>query len=162
ALTWDQANDLIIGGKAAMEIMGDWVDGDFVAKKFTDYGWALAPGNKSIFDALSDTFGLPKGAKNRDQVLNWLRLIGTADAQDTFTPLKGSIPANLNAGKGNYDEYLKGAMADFKSQTIVPSLAHGAAANEGWVTAITDAVSVFVTRQDVPATQKALQQACVD
>jgi glucose/mannose transport system substrate-binding protein len=161
-LTWDQANDLIIGGKAGMTVMGDWIDGDYVSKKFGDYGWIEAPGNKGTYDALSDTFGLPKGAKDREQVLNWLRLIGTSEAQDTFNPLKGSIPANINAGKGNYDQYLQSALQDWKSQTIVPSLAHGAAASEGWVTAITDAVSVFVTRQDVASTQAALQQACVD
>jgi glucose/mannose transport system substrate-binding protein len=161
-LTWDQANDLLISGKAGMTIMGDWIDGDYTAKKFTDYGWIAAPGNKGVYDALSDTFGLPKGVKNPEQVKNWLRLIGTAEAQDAFNPLKGSVPANTTAGKGNYDEYLKSAIADWKSQTVVPSLAHGAAASEGWATAITDAMTVFVTRQDVPSTQAALAQACVD
>jgi glucose/mannose transport system substrate-binding protein len=161
-LTWDQANDLVISGKAAMTIMGDWIDGDYTAKKFTGYGWTTTPGNKGIYDALSDTFGLPKGVKNPEQVKNWLRLIGTAEAQDAFNPLKGSVPVNINAGKGNYDEYLKSAIQDWKTQTVVPSLAHGAAASEGWLTAITDAMTVFVTKQDVPSTQAALQQACVD
>ena len=161
-LTWDQANDLLISGKAAMTIMGDWIDGDYTSKKFTDYGWIAAPGNKGIYDALSDTFGLPKGAKNTEQVKNWLRLIGTPEAQDAFNPLKGSVPANTTAGKSNYDEYLKSAINDWKTLNVVPSLAHGAAASEGWLTAITDAMTVFVTRQDVPSTQAALQQACVD
>jgi glucose/mannose transport system substrate-binding protein len=161
-LTWDQANDLVISGKAGMTIMGDWIDGDYTAKKFTDYGWTTTPGNKGIYDALSDTFGLPKGVKDVEQVKNWLRLIGTAEAQDAFNPLKGSVPVNINAGKGNYDEYLKSAIQDWKTQTVVPSLAHGAAASEGWLTSITDAMTVFVTKQDVASTQSALQQACVD
>jgi glucose/mannose transport system substrate-binding protein len=162
ALSWDQANDLVISGRASMTIMGDWVDGDYAAKKFTDYGWVLAPGNQGVFDALSDTFGLPKGARDREQALNWLRLVGTVEGQDAFNPLKGSIPANTNAGKATYDAYLQSAMRDWNSHTIVPSLAHGAAASEGWVTAITDAISVFVTRQDVASTQRALQQACLE
>ncbi len=162
ALSWDQANDLVNGGKAGMTIMGDWVDADNLAKKVSGYGWALAPGNKGIYDALSDTFGLPKGAKNREQVLNWLRLIGTAPAQDLFNPVKGAIPANTQAGKGDYTPYLQEAMGQWKSDTIVPSLAHGAAASESWVTAINDAMTNFVTRQDVQATQKELAQACVD
>jgi glucose/mannose transport system substrate-binding protein len=161
-LTWDQANDLVISGKAAMTIMGDWIDGDYTAKKFTGYGWTTTPGTKGIYDALSDTFGLPKGAKDVEQVKNWLRLIGTAEAQDAFNPAKGSVPVNIDAGKGNYDEYLKSAIQDWKTQTVVPSLAHGAAASEGWATAITDAMTVFVTKQDVASTQTALQQACVD
>ena len=41
ALTWDQANQLVIDGKAAMTIMGDWVDGDYVAKVRT-----LKPGQR--------------------------------------------------------------------------------------------------------------------
>src|SRR5205807_27742 len=39
ALTWDQANDQLIQGKAGMTIMGDWTDADYKAKKFTGYGW---------------------------------------------------------------------------------------------------------------------------
>jgi glucose/mannose transport system substrate-binding protein len=161
-LTWDQADDLLISGKAAMTIMGDWTDGDFTAKKYADYGWAPTPGTAGIYDALSDTFGLPKGAKDREQVLNWLRLIGTAEAQDVFNPLKGSVPANVNAGHASYDAYLQSAQQDWKSNAIVPSLAHGAAASEGWLTAISDAVTVFVTRQDVGSTQQTLAQACID
>ena len=49
ALTWDQANDLVISGKAGMTIMGDWVDGYNASKNFADYGWALAPGNNDIY-----------------------------------------------------------------------------------------------------------------
>ncbi len=161
-LTWDQADDLVISGKAGMTIMGDWTDGDFTAKQFTGYGWAPTPGTSGVYDALSDTFGLPKGAKDREQVLNWLRLIGTAEAQDVFNPLKGAIPANLNAGNAAYDPYLQSAMQDWRSNTIVPSLAHGAAASEGWLTSISDAITVFVTRQDVGATQQALVQAATE
>jgi glucose/mannose transport system substrate-binding protein len=161
-LTWDQADDLVISGKAAMTIMGDWTDGDFTAKHFTDYGYVPTPGTTGVYDALSDTFGLPKGAKDEAQVMNWLRLIGTAEAQDQFNPQKGAIPANLNAGNAQYDTYLQNAMGDWKTNTIVPSLAHGAAASEGWVTAIGDAVTVFVTRQDVGVTQQALVQAADD
>jgi glucose/mannose transport system substrate-binding protein len=161
-LTWDQADDLVISGKAAMTVMGDWTDGDFTAKHFTGYGYVPTPNTAGVYDALSDTFGLPKGAKDEAQVKNWLRLIGTAEAQDTFNPQKGAIPVNLNAGNGQYDTYLQSAMADWRTNTIVPSLAHGAAASEGWVTSISDAVTVFVTRQDVSATQVALSQAAVD
>ncbi len=165
ALTWDQANDLVIQGKAAMTIMGDWVDGDYVAKKFKDYGWALVPGTDGTYDALSDTFGLPKNAKHADATKEFLKLLGSADGQDVFNPLKGSIPARSDAGKPpagqpQYDEYLKSALQDWKSHTIVPSLAHGAAASEGWATDVINAIGAFVTNQDVDGTQTQLAQAC--
>jgi glucose/mannose transport system substrate-binding protein len=167
SLTWDQANDLIISGKAAMTVMGDWIDGDYIAKKFTDYGWAPVPGNDGIYDALSDTFGLPKGAKHAEGVKKFLTLLGSAEGQDIFNPLKGSIPArtdagNPPAGEKQYDDYLKSAQADWKTDTIVPSVEHGAAAKPAWVSAFTAAVVDFVTNQDVAATQAALVQAAKD
>jgi glucose/mannose transport system substrate-binding protein len=162
ALSWDQANDMVITGTAGMTIMGDWVDADNLAKKFPSSGWVMAPGNQGVFDALSDTFGLPKGARHPEEARNWLRLIGTAEAQDAFNPLKGSIPANLNAGKATYTPYLQQSMQAWTTDTIVPSLAHGAAASEGWVTSIQDVLTIFVTRQDVAASQQALELAAVD
>ena len=165
ALTWDQANQQVIDGKAAMTVMGDWADGDYVAKKFTDYGWAPTPGTDGIYDALSDTFGLPKNAKHGDGVKAFLKLLGSAEGQDIFNPLKGSIPARSDAGtpppgEKGYDDYLKSALQDWKTDTIVPSLAHGAAASEGWLTEIVDAISAFVTNQDVATTQAQLATAC--
>lgn len=167
SLSWDQANQLVIDGKAGMTIMGDWADGDYVAKKFTDYGWSPAPGNDGIYDALSDTFGLPKGAKHPDGTKAFLTLLGSAEAQDIFNPLKGSIPARTDAGnppasEKQYDDYLKSALKDWKSDTIVPSLEHGAAAKPSWRSAINDAVVLFQQSGDVAAFQGALASACRD
>jgi glucose/mannose transport system substrate-binding protein len=162
ALSWDQANDMVITGTAGMTIMGDWVDADNLAKKFPNSGWVMAPGNQGVFDALSDTFGLPKGARHPEEARNWLRLIGTAEAQDAFNPLKGSIPANVSAGKATYTPYLQQSMQAWTTDAIVPSLAHGAAASEGWLTSIQDVLTIFVTRQDVVATQQALVLAATD
>ena len=162
ALTWDQANDQLIAGKAGMTIMGDWVDADYKAKKFADYGWTNAPGTKGIYDALSDTFALPKGAKDRQNALDWLKLAGSQPGQDAFNPLKGSIPARVDAGKGDYDAYLQSAISDWKKDTIVPSVVHGAAAKDGWAQNYQDSINTFVTSQDVAATQKALAKACTD
>ena len=36
ALTWDQANDLVISGKAGMTIMGDWVDADYKQPRYAN------------------------------------------------------------------------------------------------------------------------------
>src|SRR5262245_35613277 len=129
AMEWTDANDTLIAGKSAMMIMGDWTNGDYTDKKFADYGWVQAPGTKGMFNALSDTFALPKGAKGRDNAVEWLKLAGSVEGQDAFNPLKGSIPANVNAGKASgYNEYLKSTMVDWKAHTIVPSVVHGAAA----------------------------------
>lgn len=166
ALSWDQANQLLIDGTAAMTIMGDWVDADYVAKlgtkEYEGFGWAPPPGNAGIYDALSDSFGLPEGAPNRTAVIEWLRLLGTKEGQEAFNPLKGSICARTDCDAGLFGPYLQSAMQDWQTDTVVPSLAHGAAASQGWSTAINDVMTVFVTNRDVAAAQAALAQACVD
>ena len=162
ALSWDQANQLVIDGKAAMTIMGDWVDGDYVAKKFTGYGWASPPGTKGIYVALSDTFGLPKGAKQAEATKMFLGVLGSKEGQEAFNILKGSICARKDCDYSKFDAYLQSSAADWSKDAIVPSLAHGAAASEGWTTSITDVIAAFVTSQDVAVAQAGLAQACKD
>lgn len=156
ARTWDEACALIVEGKAAMNIMGDWAVGYFYAKGFKDFGWVLAPGNAGIFDALSDSFGLPKGAKNRDNVIAFLKVLGSKEGQEAFNLKKGSIPARTDVNKALFPEYQRSAMDDWLKHVIVPSVMHGAAASEGWVTEFKDVISLFVARPDVMTTQKAL------
>jgi glucose/mannose transport system substrate-binding protein len=131
---WGDVNDLMIGQKVAMMIMGDWTPGVFWSKNFKDFGWQPAPGNAGVYDVLSDSFGLPKGAKNRENTLNWLRVCSSKDGQDAFNPLKGSIPARTDADLSKYTDYHKSAMADWKKDQIVPSIVHGAAAKLSFMT----------------------------
>ncbi|MBI5946576.1 MAG: carbohydrate ABC transporter substrate-binding protein [Chloroflexi bacterium] len=160
SLSWDQANDLVISGKAAMTIMGDWLEGDMKAKNFTNYGWLPSPGTEGVYDALSDTFGLPKNAPNKAAVLCWLKVVGSKAGQEAFNPLKGSICARTDCNPSLFDAYLQSAMTDWKANTIVPSLAHGAAVKPGWLTEISDAVTAFVANKDAATLQNRLAAAC--
>ena len=162
ALSWDQANQMVIDGTAAFTIMGDWVDGDYVAKGFTDYGWAPPPGTDGLYVALSDTFGLPKGTKNPEATKEFLGVLGSKAGQEAFNKLKGSICARTDCDYSSFDAYLQSSAADWQTDTILPSLAHGAAASEGWATAVIDAIGAFVTTQDVASTQTQLAVACQD
>jgi glucose/mannose transport system substrate-binding protein len=162
ALDWAGAAQQIVDGKAAMFIMGDWTDGFFTSKGFTDYGWAPVPGTKGIFVALSDSFSLTKEAPNPENARNWLKVCGSLEGQEAFNPQKGSICARTDCNPELFNAYLKSAMVDWAQDAIVPSAAHGAAAYESWVTDITDVVVLFLTSGDVAGTQAALQQSCVD
>lgn len=165
ALSWDQAAQLVADGDAAMTIMGDWAEGYFKSinlKPDVDFGWVPSPGTAGTFLMLSDSFGLPKGAPHRDNAIAWLTVCGSKEGQDAFNPLKGSIPARTDGDRSLYDVYLQSAMDDFASNEIAPSLAHGAAASEGWVTAFNDAMTLFVSDLDVAGAQSAMAQACVD
>jgi glucose/mannose transport system substrate-binding protein len=160
SLTWDQANQLVIDGKAGMTIMGDWLDGDNKAKGFTNSGWVPAPGTSGSYDALSDTFGLPKNAPNPDAVNCWLKLVGSKAGQEAFNPLKGSICARTDCATSLFDTYLQSAISDWKKDTIVPSLAHGAAASPSFLSDVSDAVISFVASADVATLQSRLATAC--
>jgi glucose/mannose transport system substrate-binding protein len=160
SLTWDQANDLVINGTAGMTIMGDWLDGDNKAKEFTDSGWVPAPGTTGSYDALSDTFGLPKDAPNPDAVKCWLELVGSQAGQEAFNPKKGSICARTDCDKTLFDEYLQSAIDDWAQDDIVPSLAHGAAASPSWAADVSDAVTAFVADENVGTLQDRLATAC--
>jgi glucose/mannose transport system substrate-binding protein len=165
ALSWDQAAQLVVDGDAAMTIMGDWAEGYFKSVGLTpdiEFGYVPSPGTEGSFIMLSDSFGLPKGAPNRDGAIAWLTVCGSREGQDAFNPVTGSIPARTDGDRSLYDVYLQSAMDDFASNEILPSLAHGAAASEAWVAAAGDAMTLFVADLDVAAAQAALAQACVD
>lgn len=162
ALTWDGAGQYMIDGKGAMQIMGDWQNGWFQSKNYADYGWAAPPGNAGIFDALSDSFSLPKGAKNRQNAFNWLKVTGSRAGQEAFNPKKGSICARTDCTQSLFNEYLQSAAKDWRTNTLVPSVMHGAAAFESWATKYKDIIALFVTSGDVARTQASLQAACKD
>ena len=173
SLSWDQAADYLIPAsagaqpKAAMTIMGDWAAGEFDNKGFTDYGYVAAPGGTGIYQALADSFGLPTKAAHKDGVKKFLTLLGSAAGQDIFNPYKGSVPANTGAGnppadQKQYSTYQKWAMGEWKTDTIVPSMEHGAAAAPSWKGAIETAVTSFVANPDAAALQTALVAACKD
>ncbi|HRW94112.1 MAG TPA: carbohydrate ABC transporter substrate-binding protein, partial [Thermotogota bacterium] len=101
------------------------------------------------FMIVSDTFGLPKGAPNPENALKWLKTIGSVEAQDIFNPLKGSIPARVDADKSKYDVYLQWSMADFSTKSLCPSIAHGSAAPEGFITSLHDVLNRFISYPNV-------------
>lgn len=159
ALSWAAATQLLIDGKAAFNIMGDWANGNFVAANFTDYGWAPVPGTKGIFDALSDSFALPAKAPDKDNAALWLDLVGSKAAQEAFNKAKGSICARTDCDYSSFNAYLQSSAADWKTDAIVPSVVHGAAAGPNYLKAYNDAVSLFATNGDAAAFQSALATA---
>jgi len=165
-LSWQQASDMVINGEAAFNVMGDWANGYFeTTKELTpneDYSWSPSPGTDGQFMALSDSFGLPKGAPHPNNTIKWLRLLGSVEGQDTFNPLKGSIAAHLDSDLSLYSAYSKSAAEDWTSNTVVASLAHGAAANETFMNGFASAMESYLSTGDPEATAEALQELCVD
>ena len=88
-----------------------------------NFGWEPSPGTTGIFKVITDSFGLPKGAKNPEGTKDWLRLIGSPEGQKAFNLAKGSIPARTDVPPDGFPPYQQSAMKDFKSNTIVSSIA---------------------------------------
>jgi glucose/mannose transport system substrate-binding protein len=131
AIDWQPAAQMVAEGTAAFNIMGDWAAGyfltDLALEPGTDFAWTTPPGTDGVFIMLSDTFGLPIGAPHRDAAIAWLTFLGTAEAQDIFNPIKGSLPANTTANIGDtelYNAYFQDAYEDWTTNDIVGSLAH--------------------------------------
>jgi glucose/mannose transport system substrate-binding protein len=163
ARNWQDAVQLVGKGQAAMNVMGDWAKGyltnDLKLKPGEDFGWVAAPGTAGTFMVITDTFGLPKGAKHPDATKKFLSVLGSVEGQDAFNPLKGSIPARLDADPNKYDIYGKQTMEEFKKDKLCPSLTHGSAAPEGFVTAIHQVINTFVTQGNVDAAVQMIKQA---
>ncbi|RHA43880.1 ABC transporter substrate-binding protein [Cellulomonas rhizosphaerae] len=162
-LDWPDATQQIIDGQAGFNVMGDWAEAAFeeAGKKApADYTYQPVPGTDGIFDFLADSFTLPVGAKHPGGTKAWLETISSAEGQTAFNKAKGSIPARNDAKPEDFSEYQQTAIASFGKDTIVSSLAHGAAAPVATLNAISDATSKFTTgASDLAQYQKDLAAA---
>jgi glucose/mannose transport system substrate-binding protein len=160
-LSWQQATDQVIEGEAAFNVMGDWAAGYMVTTleltPMEDFGWAASPGTDGVFMMLSDSFGLPLGAPNRENAIAWLRLLGSQEGQDIFNPLKGSIAGRLDSDLSLYNEYLQSAAGDWQQNEVVGSLAHGAVANERFMSEFPTVLEIFLTDYDANAAANAAE-----
>jgi glucose/mannose transport system substrate-binding protein len=165
AADWQPAIDPLIEGDAAYNVMGDWADTYYRIEKELDwetgYNATTSPGTAGVFNFLSDSFTLPVDAPHRDTALEWLKLAGSKEGQDTFNPVKGSIPARTDGDSSLYTGYLAMPLADWTSEetTIVGSLAHGVVADNAWKAEIDSALQEFVGSGDSAAFAAAVKQA---
>ncbi|MFC7593147.1 ABC transporter substrate-binding protein [Nonomuraea antimicrobica] len=164
---WQPAAKQVADGEAAFNIMGDWAYGYFhnppqgglgkTSKQ--DFDWAPSPGTDGTYLWLSDSFTLPKGAKNRDGAMAWLKVAASKEGQDAFNPKKGSIPARKDADQALYTDYLADALKDWSSDKLAGSIQHGVAVNQPWLAAINEAVGLYLGSKDVKALQQGLADA---
>jgi glucose/mannose transport system substrate-binding protein len=160
ALSWDQATAMIIEGKAGFNSMGDWAYGEVVAKDAVDkIGWVNHPGTDGSFVLVVDSFTLPVGAPHAENATNWLKVLGSKEAQEAFNPLKGSIPARTDVDRSLFSAYHQWSMDSFAKDALVPSCAHGQASSPAFKQAFYDAAVAFVTDRDVDAYISALNDA---
>ncbi|MFZ9100718.1 MAG: ABC transporter substrate-binding protein [Candidatus Planktophila sp.] len=148
SLDWPDAGKLVTTGKAGFFIMGDWASSQWQSeglKLGKDYTWAPGPGTAGVYQWLSDSFTLPKGAVNRDAGIAWLKVCGSKAGQDAFNPKKGSISARTDSDPKLYDAYLQAAMKSWKVDRLVGSTVHGVNWGNAGMAAYNSAVGRFYT-----------------
>jgi len=157
---WMEATLHVERGEAGMLIMGDWQPAWFAERDFSDYIWAPVMDTQGTWVLISDSFGLPKGAPHRENVVNWLRVIGSKEGQENFNVIKGSIPARTDIDPTKFDAYQQSAMKDFAVDELVPSVVHGAAANNAWADEFVMALNTFAHNKDISQARENLIRAC--
>ncbi|MBN2341658.1 MAG: carbohydrate ABC transporter substrate-binding protein [Deltaproteobacteria bacterium] len=122
AIGWDQAADMLMAGTAAMYIHGDWAKGYYVSNSWipgTDFDVMAVPGSENEFIYNVDTFALCNGAANRENAMNFLRVIGGATAQEAFNKVKGSTPVHPDVDISTWDSAATSTFNDYESATIL-------------------------------------------
>lgn len=103
---WNLATGMVIEGKAAFQMMGDWAKGEFVnAGKSAgkEYGCFMAGGPKMPYAIGGDVFVFPKG-KNVDAAQKKLaELMISPEGQVAFNNKKGSIPIRTDVDTSKMD-----------------------------------------------------------
>ena len=165
SLSWQQATDMVVEGRAAFNIMGDWAAGYMSTtlgmEPGTDYQWTASPGTDGVFIFLADSFGFPMGVKNPAATLAWLKACGSKEGQDIFNPLKGSISARTDTDLSKYNVYSQSASRDFADNRIVGSLAHGVTANEGFMNDFSTVMEMFLKSRNPQQAANAAQAIAI-
>ncbi|GAA4287762.1 ABC transporter substrate-binding protein [Georgenia daeguensis] len=162
-LDWPESTQMVIDGNAAYNVMGDWAVAAFEEQgieRGTGFVDFPVPGTDGMFGFLADSFTLPEGAPHPDGAKAWLETVGSLEGQVAFNKAKGSIPARTDADPAEFSEYQQSAIEAYGQDTIVPSLAHGAASPIAVLNGISDATSKFTTgASDVKTFQSELATA---
>jgi glucose/mannose transport system substrate-binding protein len=161
-LSWDQAVQELMEGKVAFTSMGDWADGEFIKaglKEKEDFGWVNHPGTDGSFIIVADGFTLAKGAPHKDAAIAWLKSIGSKEAQEAFSPLKGSIPSRTDVDKSKFDGYHQWSMTEFAKDKLIPSWVHGEAAPAAFQDALNASITSFMSDKNADNFADALVQA---
>lgn len=157
---WNLATAMVINGDAAMQFMGDWAKGEFVAAGLTpgkDFLCAPAPGTTDYFTFNIDSFVMfSMSGEDAGEGQNHLAsTIMGLEFQELFNLNKGSIPARLDVSMDAFDDCARRSNEDFvktaEAGTLVPSMAHGMSTFSSTQGAIYDVVTQFYNSDDISA-----------
>jgi multiple sugar transport system substrate-binding protein len=112
AIDWQDAAALLVQGKAANYVMGNFAVGVFKEGGMTNdtLGFMafpeITPGIPRAEDAPTDTIHIPAGATNVDDAKAFLAFIASADAQTKWNTAVGQLPTNKGSTVDSSDPFL--------------------------------------------------------
>jgi glucose/mannose transport system substrate-binding protein len=111
---------------------GNWLYGQLRADEEFNYqeewGWIPFPGTEGIYHYHVDAFHLPAENPSQEETVEWMKFVGTKEAQITFNNLKGSVPLRTDIDSSELTDFLATTYEDLTdSESYPPTLAHGLA-----------------------------------
>ncbi|WP_137111652.1 ABC transporter substrate-binding protein [Rhodobacter sp. SY28-1] len=112
AIDWQDAAALLVQGKAANYVMGNFAVGVFKEGGMTNdnLGFMVFPeitaGIARAEEAPTDTIHLTSGAKNPEDAKTFLAYVASAEAQSKWNAAVGQLPTNKNATVDPADPFL--------------------------------------------------------
>ncbi len=111
---WNDATNMVITGKAAVQIMGDWAKGEFIAAGMApgkEYGCTIiSEQNGYILGGDVFVFPVVEDAAHQAGQDALARQMMSADTQVAFNEKKGSVPVLLNVDVSSMDSCAQSAM----------------------------------------------------
>lgn len=152
---WAVATDMVINGQAAMQVMGDWAKGEFLAKNLkpgTDFLCFATPSETPSFLFIIDSFGMftSKDQSVTEAQTALAEVVMDPKVQHDFNVIKGSIPARVDVPVDDFDDCARKGFdereAAIENGAMLGALTHGFASQPQFATVFGDvAAEFFVT-----------------
>ena len=121
AIDWQDAAALLVQGKAAHYVMGNFAVGVFKEGGMTNDNLGfmvfpeITPGLPRAEEAPTDTIHIPAGAKNVDDAKKFLAFVASADAQTKLNAAIGQLPTNKNSTVAADDPFISAGFASLSN-----------------------------------------------
>lgn len=149
---WAVATGMVISGEAAMQFMGDWAKGEFLAKGLKpnqDFYCFATPGQVTAFQYIIDSFGMftVKDENVQKAQTALAETIMDPKVQKGFNLIKGSIPARIDVSVDEFDDCAKLGYSErtaaIEKGSMQGAMTHGFAAKPEFASVFSDVAAQF-------------------